>query len=104
MEPVNKNSIRKDKDKLKRIANLMKTIGHPSRISIIDLLLEKGQLPVKEIHTAIQISQSNASQHLKALENLNVLHSERIGKNICYSIDKMPVRHLLQCMNDCDEC
>ncbi|MCI4671309.1 MAG: metalloregulator ArsR/SmtB family transcription factor [Bacteroidia bacterium] len=104
METIEVLTIRKDKEKLRRIANLMKTIGHPARLAIIDLLLEKGRLPVKEIHESIEISQSNASQHLKALENLDVLRSEREGKNIFYRIHKMPVKTLLECVNHCDEC
>ena len=78
MEKVQLSTLRNDKAKLKRIASLMKTIGHPARLSIIDLLLEKGKLPVKEIHEAIDIiheardiSNSNASQHLTALELLD---------------------------------
>lgn len=104
MEKTDSLTIRKDKEKLRRIANLMKTIGHPTRLAIIDLLLEEGKLSVKGIHETVNISQSNASQHLKALENLDVLRSEREGKNIFYSIHKMPVKALLQCVNDCDEC
>lgn len=104
MEKTESPSLRNDKEKLRRIASLMKTIGHPTRLAIIDLLLEKGRLAVKEIHETVSISQSNASQHLKALENLDVLRSERDGKNIFYSLHRMPVKALLQCVNDCDEC
>lgn len=96
--------LREDSDRTKRIANTMKTIGHPSRLLIIELLLEKGKMPVKEIYEAVDISQSNASQHLKALENIGVLTSEREGKNICYSVQNMTVERLLQCVGECTDC
>ncbi len=97
-------ALRTDAEKLKRVARLMKTIGHPARLSIVELLLEKGKMPVKDIYEAVQISQSNASQHLKALEAINVLVSEREGKNICYRIGQLPVDKLLQCVNECADC
>ncbi len=96
--------LREDPDKVKRIARTMKTIGHPSRLLIIELLLDKGRLPVKEIYETVNISQSNASQHLKALEDIGILTSEREGKNICYSVQNMTVEKLLLCVNECTDC
>jgi len=96
--------LRDDEDKLRRIARMMKTVGHPSRLLIVELLLERGKLPVKEIYEAVKISQSNASQHLKALEDIGILTSEREGKNICYRVQNQTVAKLLQCVNECTEC
>lgn len=96
--------LKDDENKLRRIARMMKTIGHPSRLLIVELLLDKGKLPVKDIYEAVKISQSNASQHLKALEDIGILRSEREGKNICYHVQNMTVAKLLQCVNECAEC
>ncbi len=82
----------------------MKTVGHPTRLMIIDLLLDRGKMPVKDIHLLIKISQSNASQHLKALEDLGILTSEREGKMINYSIMNSQIRQLIQCVHDCVTC
>lgn len=98
------NSLRTDLDKLKRVARLMKTVGHPSRLKIIELLIEKQTLPVREIYEAIDISQSNASQHLKSLEDVGVLTSTREGKNIFYEIKNKTIIKLLDCVNECTEC
>ncbi len=96
--------LREDSDRTQRIARTMKTIGHPSRLLIIELLLEKEKLPVKDIYEAVKISQSNASQHLKALEDIGVLGSIREGKNICYYIDNPTVEKLLMCVGECTDC
>jgi len=96
--------LREDPDKVRRIARMMKTVGHPSRLLIVELLLEHGKLPVKDIYATVEISQSNASQHLKALEDIGILTSEREGKNICYSVQNMTVSKLLQCVNECTDC
>lgn len=97
-------TLKQDPVKAKRIARLMKTIGHPARLQIIDLLLEKKRLSVKEIYEHVEISQSNASQHLKALEDIEVLASERNGKQIFYWVENEQVANLLRCVNDCATC
>ncbi|MDX2250254.1 MAG: metalloregulator ArsR/SmtB family transcription factor [Bacteroidia bacterium] len=91
----------KEPEKLKRVAKLLKIIGHPSRLMIVELLLEKESLPVKDIFETIKISQSNASQHLKALEDVGILNSVRDGKNICYSIRIKDIAKLLNCVGTC---
>jgi len=96
--------LRTDVDKLKRVARLMKTVGHPSRLKIIELLIEKKTLPVRDIYEAVDISQSNASQHLKALEDVGVLFSTREGQNIFYEIKNKTIIKLLDCVNECTEC
>ncbi len=97
-------SLRTDLEKLKRVARLMKTVGHPSRLKIIELLIERKTLPVREIYEAVDISQSNASQHLKSLEDVGVLTSNREGKNIYYEIKNKTIIKLLDCVNECTEC
>lgn len=97
-------TIQADQEKLKRISRMMKTIGHPSRLLIVDLLLEKGQLPVRDISEAIDISQSNTSQHLKALEDIEILYSDRQGTSVFYGILNMNVAKLMQCVNECANC
>lgn len=97
-------ALRNDPAKLQRVARTMKTISHETRLTIIELLLERGKMPVKDIYEAVGISQSNASQHLKALEMVNVLGSMRDGKNILYYIKNRNIRNLLQCVNDCVDC
>ncbi len=90
--------------KVKKAAKLMKTVSHPSRLRIIDLLLEKGRMSVKEIYESIGITQSNASQHLKALEDIGILISERDKKNILYRIQMTQIVKLLKCVNECADC
>ena len=97
-------ALRTDPVKLKGVARTLKTISHQTRLLIIELLLERGKLSVKEIYAAVNISQSNASQHLKALEDVAILGSIRDGKNIFYYIQNRNIRNLLQCINDCVDC
>ncbi len=98
------NALRTDTAKLKRVARVMKTISHPARLAIVELLLEQGPLAVKTIYEQIGISQSNASQHLKALEDVEVLTSERSGKQILYHVSNPTVPKLLDCVQECVDC
>lgn len=97
-------ALRTDTSKLKRVARVMKTISHPARLAIVELLLESGPLPVKTIYEEIGISQSNASQHLKALEDVAVLESNRAGKQILYHVSNPTIPKLLECVQECVEC
>ncbi len=38
------NALRNNTAKLKRVAKVMKTISHPARLAIVELLLEQGAL------------------------------------------------------------
>lgn len=91
------NNLRSDPEKAKRIARTMKYLGHPVRLMIVELLMEKGSMAVKEIYESVGISQSNASQHLRTLETAEILSSERHGTSIRYQINKDGVPNLLKC-------
>ncbi len=98
------NTLRTDTGKLKRVAKVMKTMSHPARLAIVELLLETGPLSVKSIYENLRLSQSNASQHLKALEDVGVLVSERDGKQILYRVLNTTVSKLLDCVQECVDC
>ncbi|MDP5169573.1 MAG: metalloregulator ArsR/SmtB family transcription factor [Bacteroidia bacterium] len=104
MSTIPSTALRNDTAKLKRVARVMKTISHPARLAIVELLLEQGPLSVKTIYESIGISQSNASQHLKALEDVEVLISERDGKQILYRVLNPTVPRLLDCVQECVDC
>ncbi len=103
LSPMNETN-RANTDRIKDMARMMKTVSHPNRLAIIELLAERGPLKVKEIIDEISISQSNASQHLKALEVIGVLDSQRDGKCIAYSVRKQGIRQVLSALADCVDC
>lgn len=96
--------LKDNEDKLKRVSRMMKVLSNPGRLLVVDLLLNSSGLSVGEIAEATNLSQSNASQHLKSLEYAGVLHSERQGKTIRYSIGHRGIAKLMSCIDDCVEC
>ncbi len=91
----------RDKEKLQRVAKVMRTISHPMRLLIVELLLEHKRLPVKAIYESLGISQSNASQHLKLMEQADILLSQREGAMVYYSVVSKGMAQLLSAACQC---
>jgi ArsR family transcriptional regulator len=66
-------------------ARLCKAIADPKRLLIITEL-RGGPLTVNELALALDLSQSNTSQHLAVLRERGIVHVERDGLNSYYSL------------------
>ena len=66
-------------------ASLLRTLGHPTRLRILQILLEEDQC-VKNIWERLGLSQANVSQHLIIMKHRGILKAERKGGRMCYSI------------------
>ncbi|MBU1112721.1 MAG: metalloregulator ArsR/SmtB family transcription factor [Candidatus Omnitrophica bacterium] len=74
---------------LKRLRQILKALGDDTRLRIINLLKTR-RLTVKEIHSALKISQPAASKHLITLRLLKIVNDKREGNFIYYSLSKDP--------------
>ena len=75
-------------------AELFKTLGHPARIRILELLSERDHA-VHELLEVIDIEPSNLSQQLAVLRRTNLVVSRREGGQVFYSVSVPEVRDLL---------
>lgn len=66
-------------------ARICKAIADPKRLLIINEL-RNGPMTVNEIAEALELSQSNTSQHLAILRERNVVQADRVGPNVYYSL------------------
>lgn len=87
---------------LEKIAYRLNSITHPTRIGIIELLLEKEKLSVTEIHTQLKMEQAVASNHLKILKQSGVLASRRDGKKIIYSVKAKALKNIIDTVTRCN--
>jgi len=78
-----------------READILKTIGHPTRLKIIEWLLES-ECNVKNIWTALGLPQATVSQHLSLLKNKNIVSCQRRGVTMCYKISDENVRKIVE--------
>jgi DNA-binding transcriptional ArsR family regulator len=89
--------------KLVKIAEVLKTIGHPVRIEILSLLESHERLTVNEIQEKIstEIEQSMLSHHLIKMKDKGVLKCEKEGLYVYYSLKEPNISGLLDCMSNC---
>jgi DNA-binding transcriptional ArsR family regulator len=75
-------------------AEFFKTLGHPARIRILELLAER-EHAVHELLEEIAIEPSNLSQQLAVLRRTSLVLSHRRGSEVIYSLSVPQVRDLL---------
>lgn len=66
-------------------ARICKAIADPKRLLIINELREQ-ELSVGDLCEALDLSQSNASQHLAILRERGVVSTRRVGTSVLYSL------------------
>lgn len=82
-------------------AAMLKCIGHPVRLAIIELLDRIGEQNVTSIYEALGIEQAVASQHLNLMRDKGILASRRDGVNVFYRIDDPRVPRVIDCIHQC---
>jgi DNA-binding transcriptional ArsR family regulator len=75
-------------------AELFRTIGHPARIRILELLCERDHA-VHELAEHVEISDSNLSHQLSVLRRSHMVVSTRRDGEVVYTISVPEVRDLL---------
>ena len=75
-------------------AEFLRTLGHPARIRILELLSERDHA-VHELLEQIAIEPSNLSQQLAVLRRTALVVSTRTDGEVVYSISVPEVRDLL---------
>ena len=75
-------------------AEFFKTLGHPARIRILELLSER-EYPVHELLENLPIEPSNLSQQLAVLRRASLVISHRQGGEDTYTISTPQLRDLL---------
>ena len=75
-------------------AEFFRTLGHPARIRILELLSERDHA-VHELLERIEIEPSNLSQQLAVLRRTSLVVSHRHAGEVIYSVSVPEVRDLL---------
>ena len=80
---------------MSRMLCIYHALSHPVRLSICkDLLLRP--LSVSEICDRLQLKQYVVSQQLAVLRNSDVVETERVSRNVIYSLRSDAVRRILR--------
>ena len=70
-----------------RIARYAKALGHPARVAILRVLMQRRTCICGDIVDELPLSQSTVSQHLKELKEAGLIKGDIEGKTVCYCID-----------------
>src|SRR3954463_10162123 len=76
------------------IATLFKALGHPARVRILRVLLERDACVCGELCDELALAQSTVSQHLRVLREAGLIHGEIDGPRVCYCVDERRLQHL----------
>ena len=90
-----------DLERLKKMADILKVISHPIRLSIVQLLEREEKLSVNEICKRLKTEQSLTSHHLSNMKLRGVLVSKREGKQVFYSLKLLEISQVFDCLAGC---
>jgi ArsR family transcriptional regulator len=86
---------------LAKAADVIKVVGHPDRLRILEFL-EDGEKAVGEIQDCLDLPQAIVSQHLAKMRGWDIVESRRDGVHVYYRIIEKKVTHILDCIRHCD--
>jgi len=83
---------------VKRRALVLKALGHPSRVRIVELL-SKGETCVCEIAPVVKADMSTVSRHLAVLRNAGIIEDDKRGLNVFYRLATPCVLDFFRCID-----
>jgi DNA-binding transcriptional ArsR family regulator len=92
-----KNSELMEMASLESAAECLRTIAHPSRLRIIEILLRE-ERSVGELAEACAIPSHMASEHLRLLKDRGLLKSRREGRKVFYGVAEPMLAMILDCV------
>jgi len=69
------------------VASIAKALGHPARIHIVRLLVEKQSCIGCDIVDEVGLAQSTVSEHLRILKAAGLITGEVEHPRVCYSLN-----------------
>jgi DNA-binding transcriptional ArsR family regulator len=75
-------------------AEFFKTLGHPARIRVLELLSER-EHAVGEMLPEVGVEAANLSQHLAVLRRAGLVATRKDGSSVFYSLTSPEVAELL---------
>lgn len=82
---------------LEQAAECLKTLAHPHRLRIVQMLL-RSRYTVGELAEACGIPSHMASEHLRLMQRCGFFTSEREGRNVYYQIAESHLANIMSCI------
>ncbi len=99
---MNRNKII-EPERVLKVAEILKTIGHPIRLQVLEVLEREEPLTVSQILERINldVEQSLLSHHLIKMKDKGILSSEKKGMHMYYRITDRNILSIFDCMANC---
>jgi len=79
-------------------ARMLRCLGHPLRLRILDLLKERDECTVTEIQEALGLEQAICSQHLNLMRDKGILARRKEGVHVFYRPGDPRALKVLDCL------
>jgi DNA-binding transcriptional ArsR family regulator len=89
-------------EKLEKAAYILKTISHPTRLAVIELLTEEGEMSVNSICGELEVEQSLLSHHLLNMKAKGLLGCRKDGTTMFYSLREKNLTQIIECVEKCE--
>lgn len=86
-------------DGLGQAAECLKTLAHPHRLRIIQMLLS-GRYTVGELAEACSIPSHMASEHLRLMQRCGFLNVEKDGRCVYYTVAEPHLANIMACIEE----
>jgi ArsR family transcriptional regulator, arsenate/arsenite/antimonite-responsive transcriptional repressor len=86
-------------DKQNELAVIMKALGHPARMAIIEILVRVDSCICGDLVNELPLAQPTISQHLKELKNAGLIKGNIEGNSVCYCLDEKTWMKFKKTMN-----
>lgn len=77
-------------------AEFFKALSHPTRLQILDMIRERGELCVCEIIPAMDVEQSTLSRHLTMLKRAGIVSAKKDAQRVIYRVSDPKIIDLLR--------
>ncbi len=88
----------RNKKLYQRRAEILKALAHPSRLLMVDVLNERGELCVCDLLKVVGGDQSTVSKHLSILKQSGIIDHRRDDKNSIYRLTRPWVMSFFACI------
>jgi len=85
---------------INQTADILKVLGHPARLAIIEHLAKSPSCICNDIVDEIPLAQPTISRHLSELKRVGLIQGTIEGKNVCYCINDNVWKSFLEGLND----
>ena len=86
-----------DVGKFAQAAECLKTLAHPVRLRMVQLLLN-GRYTVGELAKDCEVPDNVASEHLRLMQRCGFFTSEREGRKVYYQVAEPHLQDIMSCI------